>query len=566
MIKRLHITDFAIVSNLSVEFASGLNILSGETGAGKSIILGALNLLLGERAQLEMIRTGAEQAVVEGWFESFPIVSRMLKELNLEPSTETIEIRREIRRNGRSRCFINGNMVALTDLKNIGGILIDLVGQHHGQLLLNKNNHVLFLDEYAGNSILLEKYQTTFESYNKTKADLMTLKRKIQTQTEKHELYKFQLQEIESANLSAPEEIKLDGEKQILENAEKLKSSYYDISEQLYHGENSTTEILTGAFSKLDDLKKYDNSLEKTIESLKENLISLQEIGRFLESRSQEIEHDPKRLQKIEDRLEIYYNLKNKYGGSLPELFNYQEKISSSLNDFTDSSKALSQLENELAISLRDSILLAEKLSKKRHQSGANLSREIASNLSALRMGQVDFEIQINYHIDCEGEYSNDGKQIMLGSDGFDEVEFLFSPNPGEDVKALAKIASGGELSRVLLALKTIVSAKNENSCLIFDEIDSGIGGKTASAVGKSLQKLARDHQVVAITHLQQIAACGETHFLVFKEKTDQRMTTHIKKLTLKQRKEEIGRMISGDNVTNLSLRQAAEMLNNDQN
>jgi len=564
MIKRLHIIDFAIVSDLSVEFNPGLNILSGETGAGKSIILGALNLLLGERAQTEMIRTGADQAMVEGWFESFPLVSEQLKKLQVEIDSDAIEIRREIRRNGPSRCFINGSMVSLNDLKIIGGILIDLVGQHHGQLLLNKNNHILFLDEYAGNSILLEKYQNTFQQYNQTKEELSALKRKIQSDKEKNELYKFQLQEIESAKLSSDEENKLDSEKQILENAEKLKSSYYGISERLYHGENSTTEILTGAFSELDDLKRYDSNLEKTIKSLKENLISIQEIGRFLESRSQEIEHDPRRLEQIEERLEIYYNLKQKYGGSLEELFNYQEKISSSLTEFSDSSKALQQLEDEHATSLRESIKLAEKLSKKRHQSGTKLSNQIAANLIDLRMGQVDFEIRIDYCIDPKGEYNKDNQYIILGSTGFDEIEFLFSPNPGEELKALAKIASGGELSRVLLALKTIVSAKNKKSCLIFDEIDSGIGGKTASAVGKSLQNLAEDHQVVVITHLQQIAACGNTHFLVFKEKTEKRMITQIKKLTLKQRKEEIGRMISGDNITKLSLRQAEELLNSE--
>ena len=562
MLKSLHITDFAIVANLQVDFFEGLNILSGETGAGKSIILGALNLLLGERASTEMIRTGTDMAVVEGRFEGNPRSSAVLKELDIPSENGRIEIRREVKRNSSSRCFINGSMVTVADLKTVGETLVDLVGQHHGQLLLDSKNHIGFLDNFAGNSKLLENFREVYDCLIKAQTDLDSLEKKIQSEREKTELYRFQSEEIQSAGLSAEEENSLNSEKQILENAEKLKSAYYKIASSIYQDENSVTDIVTSSLSELERLQKLDDSLSDTIKSLKDSLYTLQEAGRFLEGRSEEIGHDPARLEEIEERLELYYKLKKKYGGSIEALLAYRSEIDSALLNFTDWSERLTQLRAERANYLKQAQELAGQLSDKRRTASAKLAKQISAALDKLNMGRVEFKVAVENKF-AESRIKNDS-EISMDRDGFDLVEFLFSPNPGEELKALAKIASGGELSRVLLALKSIVSGKNKSACLVFDEIDTGIGGKTASAVGKSLQDLAGDHQVIVITHLQQIASCGENHFLVFKEKSEGRMTTRIKKLTLKQRKEEIGRMISGDNVTRLSIKQAEELLNND--
>ncbi len=564
MIQRLHIDDFAIVSALTVDFSSGLNILSGETGAGKSIIIGALNLLLGERAQIEMIRSGKEMAVVEGSFQAIRQIRQPLKELGIETDGDRLEIRREIKRNSASRCFINGLMVTLADLKTIGQKLVDLVGQHHQQLLLDQSNHIHFLDDFAENQKLLDDYHEQYREYQATKADLSELRNRVTREKERMELYRFQLREIESAKFSVEEEDNLIKEKQLLENAENLKSSYYTISERLYHGEGSTTEIVTDALNRLDPLQKFDDSIVEIFKALKGSLYSLQEAGRFLQGRSDQIEHDPKRLQEIEERLDTYYDLKKKYGGSLPELFKYKEKIDGELGNFGDWSTRLEELRGKVEAGLQTISTLAEKLSERRHKSALRLARQVARSLESLLMGKVEFEVRVFCDESSAGEYNKDGKTMHLGPDGMDIVEFLFSPNPGEELKALAKIASGGELSRVLLALKAIVSGKNKNGCLIFDEIDSGIGGKTASAVGRSLQNLAQDHQVLVITHLQQIASCGENHFLVFKEKSEGRMVTRIKKLSHKERKEEIGRMISGDSISKLSIKQAEELLKNE--
>ncbi|NIR67085.1 MAG: DNA repair protein RecN [candidate division Zixibacteria bacterium] len=557
----MHISNFAIVSDLKVEFFPGMNILSGETGAGKSIIIGALNLLLGERAQTEMIRSGSEMAVVEGHFKASRQVSRILKELDMEAQTDTIEIRREIRKNASSRCFLNGQMVTVSDLKKLGLELVDLVGQHHQQLLLNPANHVRFLDDFAGNQNNLEKYHELYNKYQSAKTKLIELKSRVAREKEKMELYRFQIQEIDAAKLSLEEEEELNRERRILENAETLKTSYYSISERLYHGEESVTELLNEALGRLEPLEKYDASLDDSLDIIKSSLFNLEEAGRNLERRSQEIEHDSERLQKIQERLDIYYNLKKKYGGSLEQLFKYREEIGAALNSFSDSSADLDNLMIAVETDLKKLCELADRLSDARHDSATALSKKVEKELTGLLMGKVDFEVKITADESYNGEYKREGMSLSLGPDGYDSVEFLFSPNPGEEKKPLSKIASGGELSRVLLAIKTIVSGKNKSSSLIFDEIDSGIGGKTASAVGRSLQNLAKKHQVLVITHLQQIAAFGESHFLVFKEKSNGRMITQIRKLTLKQRKEELGRMISGEKVTELSLKQAEELL-----
>ncbi|HEQ98963.1 MAG TPA: DNA repair protein RecN [candidate division Zixibacteria bacterium] len=561
MISRLHISNFAIVSDLNVEFFPGMNILSGETGAGKSIIIGALNLLLGERAQKEMIRTGSETAVVEGHFRAAGHTSRILRELDIDAGGDRLEIRREIRKNASSRCFLNGQMVTVSDLKRLGLELVDLVGQHHQQLLLNSANHIRFLDDFAGNQVNLEKYHEQYNKYQAAKTGLAELKSRIAREKEKMELYRFQIKEIDSAKLSFEEEEELSKEQRILENAETLKTSYYSISERLYHGEGSVTEILNEALGTLEPLRKYDASLNNSLDSIKSSLFNLEEAGRMLEGRSQEIEHDPDRLQEIQERLDTYYNLKKKYGGSLEQLFKYREEIGSAVGSFQDSSHDLDKLKSAVQSYLEELCELADVLSSARHNSAARLSRKVEKELAGLLMGKVEFEVRIAAEQSSSGEYEKGDTILSLGPDGYDIVEFLFSPNPGEEKKPLAKIASGGELSRVLLAIKTIVSDKNKGRSLIFDEIDSGIGGKTASAVGRSLQNLSRGHQVLVITHLQQIAAFGENHFLVFKEKSNGRMITQIRKLTLKQRKEELGRMISGEKVTELSLKQAEELL-----
>jgi DNA repair protein RecN (Recombination protein N) len=561
MITRLHIEDFAIVSDLSVDFFPGLNILSGETGAGKSIIIGALNLLLGERAQTEMIRSGKNQAVVEGHFSIKPEIWDILTKSGIEGKGKALEIRREIRKNASSRCFMNGQMCTVGDLKEIGQRLVDLVGQHHQQLLLNPDNHVGFLDQFAGNYDLLEKYHQLHKKYNSAKSEFADLERLIAREKEKSELYRFQLREIDSAKLSSEEEQELTGERQILENAETLKVAYYAVSERVYHGERSLTELLKESLDALEPLKKFDTNLETILKSLKSNMFDLQEAGRTLESRSQEIEHDPERLKTIEERLDIYYDLKKKYGGSLEKLFVYRDKIQTSLESFQDWSDQYDDLKRTVNQSLAELSATADKLSASRHKSAKKLAGLVEAELEKLLMGKVEFEVTVSENQSSSGEHIRGTKNLVLGTDGYDIVEFMFSPNPGEDNKSLARIASGGELSRVLLAIKSIVSSKIYENCLIFDEIDSGIGGKTASAVGKSLQALARDHQVLVITHLQQIAACGENHFLVFKEKFDGRMITKIRKLTLKQRKEEIGRMISGEKITDLSIKQAEELL-----
>jgi DNA repair protein RecN (Recombination protein N) len=561
MINKLSIQNFAIVSSLEVEFKPGLNILSGETGAGKSIIIGALNLLLGERAQTEMIRSGEQTAVVEGIFNGIELPSTVAKEIDIETGVEVLEIRREIRQDRASRCFINGQMVTVADLKQIGQHLVDLVGQHHQQLLLNSENHIRFLDQYIGHRRALDDYREKYDRYQKARSDLRQLEHVVAREREKMELYRFQIDEIDSAGLSVSEENDLDNQLHILENAEELKSAYFQGAEELYQSEQAICDRLDEVIGLLQPLDKYDPELKDNLSHLRDSLYNLQEIGRNLLSRSEAIEHDPAQLEKTRERLDQYYELKKKYGGSLEVLFSYRRRIESELQGYTDSSNRLANLEAEIEDLRTRLVKLAEKLSHKRRSGSSKLARQVERNLKNLLMDKVEFEVVVTQAEAPEGDCEIGDKTYRLGPDGIDVVEFRFSPNPGEELKSLAKIASGGELSRVLLAVKSILSEKQAASSLIFDEIDTGLGGRAASAISHQLSALSHHNQVIVITHLQQIAAAGENHYLVYKQEDDGRMITRIRRLTLKQRKQEIGRMISGERISALSLKQAEELL-----
>lgn len=561
MISKLSIQNFAIVSSLEVEFRPGLNILSGETGAGKSIIIGALNLLLGERAQTEMIRSGEQAAVVEGIFKGIELSPALQAEIEIELDGEVLEIRREIRQDRASRCFINGQMVTVADLKHLGHHLVDLVGQHHQQLLLNSENHINFLDQYIGHRKILQEYRETFDNYQKARSDLRQLKQAVAHEREKMELYRFQIDEIDSADLSVSEESELENNLQVLENAEELKSAYYQGAEELYQSEQAICDRLDQVIGLLQPLEKFDFELKDNLSHLRDSLYNLQEIGRNLLSRSETIEHDPAQLTKTRERLDQYYELKKKYGGSLEELFAYRQRILNDLENYTGNSDRLTNLEDEIEAVRISLVSLAGKLSRERQSGSPKLAGRVEQNLKDLLMDKVEFEVLVTQPETPAGECEIGGKTYRLGPDGIDVVEFRFSPNPGEELKPLAKIASGGELSRVLLAIKSVLSEKQVSSALIFDEIDTGLGGRAASAISRQLDALSDHYQVIVITHLQQIAAAGDNHYLVYKQEDDGRMTTRIRRLTLKQRKQEIGRMISGERITALSLKQAEELL-----
>jgi DNA repair protein RecN (Recombination protein N) len=562
MIRSLKIRNYAIVRDLDIDLDSGLTILSGETGAGKSILIGALNLILGERASSEAVRAGEDLAVVEAEISELPrSAADELRRLDVEFDGDAVTFRREVQAKGASRAFVNGRMVALGALKKIAATMFDLVGQHQQQYLIDTDHHVSFLDNFGNLTGLCDDVRIRYELLVGLKAELERMQDISLRQQQMVELYRFQIQEIEQADLSGGEEESLLSEKKVLENAEKLRTTLTTLSDMLATEDDSITSKTARAESMLREAAEIDSSLSDSLESLTGSRFVLEDVGRTLASRAQSIEADPNRLQQIEDRLDVYYNLKKKYGGSLEALNEYHEKIKTELNSDVDLSARIEEIEGELhqvRTKLTESAL---ELSEKRGKHAALLSKKIEREIAQLGITKGQFDVRVVRREYGHGLIESKGIRYRVERDGIDDVEFYFCANRGEELRPLAKIASGGELSRVMLALKTVGATRKKLETLIFDEVDSGIGGEVAAAVGKKLRHLARKHQILVITHLQQIAAAGDHHYKVYKEKSDGRMITKIKRLTEDDRRQEIGRMLSGDKLTETSLRQAEELL-----
>ncbi len=563
MLKSLRIRNFAIVEDLEVEFYPGLNILTGATGAGKSIIIGALNLALGERASSEMIRTGAESAIVETVFEIKPkgLVEKLLSELGIIYLENQLIIRRELSSKGASRCFLNDRLVTLANLKLIGDQLADLHGQHEHQSLLNSAEHLTYLDNYVEAKDLLSRVSDSYYKLKKKLEDLEELKRIDKISKEKKELYQFQLKEILSANLSAGEEEELSSEKIILENAETLFQIASLIFHELHEKDESILERLSCLRKDLEKGGEYDLRLKEHIEALNSATLQLDETSRFLQEYKDSLNFEPERLEKIRERLNLISTMKKKYGQSVSGVLSYADSIKNELDKIENRDELIQKIEMEIKnlkeILKKDAIYL----SNRRKEKGNELARKIKKELSFLGMEKCDFETKIFYREAEDGLLQLDGKRYYVDEKGMDQVEFYVSPNPGEELKPLAKIASGGEISRIMLALKSVLAKSDQVPSMIFDEVDVGIGGEMAEAVGKRMKALSANHQIICITHLQQIASQADYHFKVYKEVSKNRTITKIKLLSKDERIKEIARMMAGKKISDLTLEHAAEMI-----
>ena len=563
MLRSLRITNYALVDQLLVEFKPGLNVITGATGAGKSIIVGATNLVLGERASTEAIRSGFDSAGVEAVFEVTK--DRTLKDLagkaGVTVDDDILLIRREISSKGQSKCFVNDRQVTLSSLKSLGDRLADLHGQHEHQSLLNVDRHMEYLDHYGNLQDDLSRLTEAYRLLKAKQKELDELEASQRMDEERKQLYQFQIQEIERAGLTQDEEEKLSEERKVLENTEalyQLSSGAYD---QLHETEMSILERL-GTLSK--DLKKgagIDSRLKEPAETLQLGLIGLEDVARFLEDYKGRLEFDPERLETIRERLNLLNTLKKKYDKSIQEILAYREQVAKQLDRIENKDQIVRSLEEEIKAVSEALQKQCVSLSEKREAKASQLCKKIQEALGALSMDKTRFEIRITRREDEGGLLTIEGKRYLVGERGMDQVEFFISPNPGEELKPLAKIASGGEISRIMLALKSILAKTDQMDTMIFDEIDVGIGGEVASAVGRSLRSLASSHQVIVITHLQQIASQADDHFQVFKENLKGRTVTRIKRLTKDERVKEIARMISGEKVSRLALQQAREMI-----
>lgn len=563
MLKTLQIKDYALIENITVNFHSGLNIITGETGAGKSILIDALGLLLGERASTEVVRRGTQKAVVEGVFDvsGNKKMKALLKELDIEFQDELI-IRREISLKGSGRSFLNDTPAPLTALKDAGYLLVDLHGQHEHQSLLRRETHIEMLDEAAGLEKLREGYEAEYKKLRALISEYTELTNKEELLHQKKDLYEFQVKEITAVSPQPGEDEKLSDELKVLENTERLAGSASMIYDLLNDGEVPAFDILNKARAELHQIAQIDKSLQGLDESLSSIIAQAKEISSELRSYKEHLELDPQRLEEMRQRLNLISLLKKKYGGSIEAVLTYCEEISRELELATGFEEETAKLKANIEAQRKVCGQAAVKLSDERRRAGAKISKSIIGELVNLGIVNAQFVIRQEEH-PAQGEdyiYSA-GAKVRYGSSGIDDVEFLMSANAGEEVKPLAKVASGGEVSRIMLSLKTILAKNDRLPLLIFDEIDTGVSGRIAQKVGNALKNLSSFHQIIAITHLPQIAGLSNHHYSVEKREEEGRAFSYIRELTLEEKVVEVAKLMSGELVTEASLKGARELM-----
>ncbi|NOX18438.1 MAG: DNA repair protein RecN [Chlorobi bacterium] len=566
MLQTLFIKDYAIIDELTIEFGAGLNVITGETGAGKSILVDSLGLILGERSSTEAIRRGAKKTIVEAVFEidSFKKIKNILDEEEIETNAELI-IRREVNLKGNSRAFANDSPITINKLKEIGAALVDLHGQHEHQSLLYKENHIQLLDEFCGFEKELEEFAEKIKTLESKRSELKKLLRSEKESADKIELYKFQAEEIDAVSPTKGEDEKLENRLKKLENAEYLATITAELYERLYEGEGSTFDSLQSVQTILEKLLSVDGEFKNAAEEFENILTQLGDVSDFLRRYCDSIEIDSEELESARERLSSINLLKKKYGGSVDALISYREKIEKEIESEENLEENINALKEEIKRLGKELGALAANLSKKRKAAAKEVEREVVENLKELGVGHAKFEIRIEpleAAPDEGGTIPHGGKAYKYTPRGFDAVEFFISTNVGETVKPLAKTASGGEISRVMLALKSVMAKRDKLPLLIFDEIDVGISGQIARKVGRALKNLSAMHQIIAITHLPQIASFGNHHYSVLKIEKEGRTVTAVKKLDDDGRIGEVAKLMSGDKLTETTLNNARELLN----
>ncbi|HSR12291.1 MAG TPA: DNA repair protein RecN, partial [Thermodesulfobacteriota bacterium] len=553
MLTRLTIRNFAIIDQVNAEFGPGMNALTGETGAGKSILVDALNLLLGSRSSAEMIRTGEEEAAVEACFDVGDRGIPLLENLGADKA-EPLLVRRLIARSGRSRAFINGSAVPLKLLQDVGEELLNIYGQHEHQDFLDPSRHIDILDGSGGLLPLRKTYQEKYFAWSRAVAELNEASARKKERAQRADFLAFQSEEIARARVKRGEDEELAGERSRLAHAEKLYAIADFGAEVLYGESGSAVERLKSALQRLKEGAKLDPALSGPAESAASALFQTEDVASSLRAYRDRVLFDPKRLEAVEGRLDELARLKKKYGPSLDDVLAHREKCEKERAELTGLEERMSQMEDVASQLFGEAAASAAELSRRRKEVGRDLSAKLETELSTLGMKKARFQVGIE---DVKGG----GTEARLQEKGTDEVEFLFSPNPGEELKPLARIASGGELSRIMLALKRVFAEETVVKTLIFDEVDSGIGGGTAEIVGRKLKEISRKHQIFCITHLAQIASLADVHYRVTKKESGGRTHVEVKKLSDRDRTEEIARMLGGVKITEKTLEHAREML-----
>lgn len=568
MIEKLLIKNYLIIKEAEIDFSEGLNILTGETGAGKSVILDALAMILGERADYSLIKEGQDKLVVEAFVSlRSKKINEILKEIlsGEEELSETLILRREILKKGISRNFINDVPVNISDMKKLGDILVDIHSQNEHQSLFNKDTHLEIIDNFCGKPELFAEYKKEFSvlrDYVKSYEDLIMKKEDL---ISRKSFIDFQLKEINSLSLSEDEDVKLESDLKRMENSEDISLALNSCVNFLYEEEKNALTLINYSIKELRKAEVFDTSLSKVIEDLENAEILVKESTGFLQKYKDEIDFDPVLIEHIRDRLSKISLLKRKYNLSLNELIVKGEQLTEELKIADNFDFETGQMLVKINEKKEKVYTLAKKISDLRIKKSGELEKGINTLLSELGLESAEFRVECKFISGEENQiFSLKSKKgfIRLSDDGIDEVEFKIKTNKGSDFSPLRKSASGGEISRIMLAIKTVLSENSEIPVLIFDEIDAGISGRIAQKVGKILKKLSETHQIICITHLPQIAAMSFRHFNVSKSEKNGFTTAQIKTLSKDEKINEVARLLSGENVTDNSRKSALELIN----
>jgi DNA repair protein RecN (Recombination protein N) len=568
MLISLSIQNYALIQELSLEFAGGLVILTGETGAGKSIIIDAFGLLLGDRASTEVIRSGATKAVVEGVFgvSGYAAIKALLERNELDTG-DTLIARRELSAKGQSRCFLNDTPVTLALLKEAGDLLVDLHGQHEHQSLLRTTTHIEMLDAFCQLDGELNKYRDAYRTLASLLAKMNHLRKHEAHLREMRDYHSFQLREIDAVAPRSGEEDELVAESRILENFERLLRETKELYDDLYGETGSAYERLATAENRLQALAQIDTRFEGMAKEVHSAAVVVTELARVLQEYASGADFNPDRLEQVRTQLGQLSVLRKKYGGTLDAVIAYRERIAGELSETGSIDEEIAKVTSEIEEERKMCGTMAARLSTKRRGAVKLVEREILSELSALGIPYAQFVVRIQQPevdsaSDARASYTLDsGKVVDLNDRGFDEVEFLICTNRGEELKPLSKVVSGGEISRIMLALKGILAKNDRLPLMVFDEIDVGVSGRVAQAVGLKLRKLSKSHQVIAITHLPQIAGLADQHFGVYKSEEGKRTTTHVRLLSPEERVQEVAKLLSGAKVTEAAIKGARELM-----
>ena len=564
VIKSLYIKNYALIDELEVSFGTGLNILTGETGAGKSIIIGALNAVLGERADTETVREGTSKAIVEAVIQagtsSDPVVDELLRQHEVDDRGGEIILRREIRPAG-SRAFINDTPVNISVLREVGDRLVDLHGQHDHQLLLKQDHHREVVDTLSRVSPRKTAYEEAYRQVVRYRKERETLARRERELNDKLELHRFQLGELEAAGLDEEAFKEMETEMKRLDHAEELDQKAALIGELGSEGERNMMDLLSMIEDALVNMAEIEEEFRTYSDELKSARVSFQELFSHMERYRSRIEFNPARLEELRMKQAEVRRLEKKYGRLLPELVRYRQELEESVNLAVNFDLELEKKEKELVAAVKMLQNRAAELHEERLRSGSGLSEQISGALKNLGIPSNRFETRVEWRTDDAGWIEVDGRRVACHSDGPDEVVFYISTNKGESPKPLARIASGGEISRVMLAMKSVIAREQHLPVMIFDEIDTGIGGAVSEQVGRTMHDLAEHCQIIAITHQPQIAGQADHHFQVEKQEAGERTATFIRKLDDEAHIRQVAALMSGTDVSDYTVAGAREMV-----